>query len=244
MPWVRMFRRRRLAASQASSVHRSDDGSHETVPADRVTPEIGDADRARSLCSTTARVAGGILTKTGSPHRHGARAGAVVAWRGQRIAVGAETNSRRSGSTASVRTEPTQRSPTSHPDFGPALARLRISRGLAQRKLAALADIDASTVSRLESGGRGVSREVVERLSQALAATPAEHNELLKTAGFLPEEAVALLDEPDLARFSALLADPTLRAGDRHLLVTYLRLALRHAEALGYDVRAPHDATR
>ena len=152
------------------------------------------------------------------------------------MAEAAQGRAPEAASPARRRREPNGRSPSPNPEFGEVLAALRRSRRLAQRGLAAKAGIDASTVSRLESGGRGVSREVVDRLARALAATTEEHNELLKTAGCLPEEAVALLDEPELARFSALLGDPTLAPEDRDTLLAYLRLALGHAAALGYEI--------
>jgi transcriptional regulator with XRE-family HTH domain len=49
--------------------------------------------------------------------------------------------------------------------LGRLLARLREKRGLAQKQAAHLAEIDGSTLSRLESGDRGVSREVLDRIA-------------------------------------------------------------------------------
>ncbi|MGH2602855.1 MAG: helix-turn-helix domain-containing protein, partial [Dehalococcoidia bacterium] len=46
-------------------------------------------------------------------------------------------------------------------ELGKLLVRLRGERGLAQKQVADLAGIDNSTLSRLESGDRGVSRDVL-----------------------------------------------------------------------------------
>jgi transcriptional regulator with XRE-family HTH domain len=131
------------------------------------------------------------------------------------------------------------RNPTDWPEFGPALARLRETRGLAKKELARRAGLDASTITRLESGERGVTRETVERLANALDATQKEELDLLGKAGFLADEAVELLAEPELARLAALLARPDLQPDHRALLVRHLRLALDHAAALGYAARDP-----
>lgn len=131
------------------------------------------------------------------------------------------------------------RNPIDSPDFAPALQRLRAARGLNRRELARRAGIDASHITRLEQGSRGPSRDLVEKLAHALDATIAEEHELLKTAGFLTEEAAELLSEPEMARLAALLARRDLRAEHRKLLLRHLRLALDHAAALGYEVREP-----
>ena len=120
--------------------------------------------------------------------------------------------------------------------FGPSLRALREARGLIRKRLAELAEIDPSTITRLERGERGPSREAVDRLARALTATPEEHNHLLAASGFLTEEAAALLDEPELIQLSTVLADPSLTAEDRRTLLTYVRLAVSHALALGYGV--------
>ena len=123
--------------------------------------------------------------------------------------------------------------------FGPALRVVREDRGLTRRRLAELAQIDPSTITRLERGERGPSREAVDRLARALQAAPEDQNHLLANAGFLTEEAATLLDEPDLVRLSAVLADPRLTPEDRRTLLTYVRLAVVHAEARGYGAKKP-----
>jgi transcriptional regulator with XRE-family HTH domain len=134
------------------------------------------------------------------------------------------------------------RQPPAHPEFGPFLTELRLTRGMAQRALADKSGADASTISRIEKGERGVSRELVDRLADALAATPEERLRLLRAAGFLPPLVESLLAEPDLARLTALFKRSDLEDRHRTLLLDYVRLALAHARALGYDPPDPWDA--
>lgn len=130
-----------------------------------------------------------------------------------------------------------RRAGSAPPRFGPMLASLRDGRGLLRKQLADAAGLDPSTVTRLESGERGPSREVVDRLANALDASSAELHALLTAAEILPAEAAILLDEPELARLSMVLADPTLTVLHRRLLLTYVELAVAHAAALGYAPR-------
>lgn len=125
------------------------------------------------------------------------------------------------------------------PRFGPLLAAMRAARGLPKKQLADAAALDPSTVTRLESGERGPSREVVERLAAALDASPAELHGLLTASELLPAEAAILLDEPELARLSAVLTDPALTVLHRRLLMAYVELAVAHASALGYAPPPP-----
>lgn len=127
-----------------------------------------------------------------------------------------------------------RRAGSAPPRFGPLLSAMRDERGLPKNQLAAAADLDPSTVTRLESGERGPSREVVERLAKALDASSEELHGLLTAADLLPAEAAILLDEPELARLSAVLTDPTLTVLHRRLLLNYVELAVAHAQALGY----------
>lgn len=54
------------------------------------------------------------------------------------------------------------------------LRRLRKARGLSQAKLAALADLDPSTVSQIETGARRANTRTLERLAAALGAEVAD----------------------------------------------------------------------
>ena len=67
--------------------------------------------------------------------------------------------------------------------LGRLLIRLRNERGLAQKQVARLADIDGSTLSRLESGDRGVSREVLDRICDVLELDRHEQLEFLPPPG-------------------------------------------------------------
>jgi len=125
------------------------------------------------------------------------------------------------------------------PGFAAELKRLREARGLTRKALAGLAYVDPSTMTRLEKGERGPSREVVDRLATALGATLGEEHALLRAAGFLTDEAAELLDEPELARIAALLARHDLAPDHRALLIRHLRLALDLAVLLGYEIREP-----
>lgn len=121
-------------------------------------------------------------------------------------------------------------------ELGRLLVRLREKRGLAQKQAAHLAEIDGSTLSRLESGGRGVSREVLDRICHALDLDRREQLDVLVAAGFLTEEAARLLADDDVARLARLLTDENVAANHSLLLRQYVRLALAHAGALGYPL--------
>ncbi len=132
--------------------------------------------------------------------------------------------------------ESNRRAPDASGEFGSVLARLREQRNLNQKELAQQIGRSPSTISRLESSGRGVSRDLVEELAAALSSPPADHIELLRAAGFLSNETVALLEEPELTRLSRLLSQPNVLPRDRRLLLRYIELALEHATALGYVI--------
>lgn len=118
--------------------------------------------------------------------------------------------------------------------LGRLLVRLRTERGLAQKQVAQLAEIDGSTLSRLESGERGVSSDVLDRIGHVLALTRQERLDVLVAAGFLTGEAARLLADDDLAKFARIMTDPATKRDDILLLRQYIELALAHARALGY----------
>jgi transcriptional regulator with XRE-family HTH domain len=121
-------------------------------------------------------------------------------------------------------------------ELGRVLTRLRNERGLAQKQAAHLAQIDGSTLSRLESGERGVSREVLDRICGVLQLDRHEQLEVLVAAGFLNEDAADLLADDDVSRVARLLHTPALEPDDERIIRQYLHLALSHAKALGYSV--------
>jgi transcriptional regulator with XRE-family HTH domain len=128
--------------------------------------------------------------------------------------------------------------PTSGPsaELGLLLTRLRNERGLAQKQVAHLAEINNSTLSRLESGDRGVSREVLDRLCDVLELDRHERLDVLAAAGFLNPDAAQLLADDDVAQIARLLNAEAIEPDDALLLRQYIRLALAHAKALGYRV--------
>lgn len=123
---------------------------------------------------------------------------------------------------------------TSSENLGDMLVRLRSERKLGQKQLADLARIDNSTLSRLESNGRGVSREVLDRLSDALTLDRRQRVDVLVAAGFLNDETARLLLDDDLARLARILADPQLDPRDAARLRQFVELALAFADARGY----------
>jgi transcriptional regulator with XRE-family HTH domain len=120
-------------------------------------------------------------------------------------------------------------------DLGRLLVRLRTDRGLAQKQVANLAEIDNSTLSRLESGDRGVSRDVLDRICGVLGLDRREQLDVLVAAGFLTIEAAQLLADEDLSRLARLLLDPAVPEAHSSVLRQYVALALAHAHALGYE---------
>jgi len=116
------------------------------------------------------------------------------------------------------------------------LTRLRNERGLAQKQVAHLAEINNSTLSRLESGDRGVSRDVLDRLCDVLELDRHERLDVLAAAGFLNPDAAQLLADDDVAQIARLLNAEAIEPDDALLLRQYIRLALAHAKALGYRV--------
>ena len=71
------------------------------------------------------------------------------------------------------------------PAFGIRLRSLRRERGLTQRQLATLVDLDFTYLSKLENGADIPGEHAVERLASALEA---DADELLALAGKLPAE--------------------------------------------------------
>jgi transcriptional regulator with XRE-family HTH domain len=141
------------------------------------------------------------------------------------------------GDYSALATELRATTPTDLPtQLGPLLVHLRTVRGLAQKETARLADIDGSTLSRLESGDRGVSREVLERLCAVLRLDRREELAVLYAAGFLTAEAARFLADEDLVHVARLLTGSAVSAEDAALVRQHLRLALAYARARGYPV--------
>jgi transcriptional regulator with XRE-family HTH domain len=72
------------------------------------------------------------------------------------------------------------------PGFGAMLRHWRLLRGLSMVRLAEMADMDYSSISRLESGSRpNPERETVTALADALELTGAHRVMLFGSAGFV-----------------------------------------------------------
>ena len=132
------------------------------------------------------------------------------------------------------------RNPVDQPGFGQALRALRESRDVSKAELARRTEVDPSHITRLEQSERGVSRDLVEKLSHALDANRREHLDLLQASGFLAPGMAEMLNQPDLARLAALLAGPVLAPEHRAVLERQVRLALDVAIALGYPLPDPN----
>jgi transcriptional regulator with XRE-family HTH domain len=126
-------------------------------------------------------------------------------------------------------------------ELGPLLIQYRNERGLAQKEVARQAEIDGSTLSRRENGGRGVSREVLDRIAAALQLDTVDRLSLHVAAGFLDADTARLLADPDLTELAAILTGPNTAPRDAARLRLFVTLALEHAAALGYRVRAGQD---
>lgn len=120
-------------------------------------------------------------------------------------------------------------------ELGSLLVKLRTGRGLPQKHVARDAGIDNSTLSRLESGDRGVSREVLDRICDVLALDRRERLDVEVAAGFLTVEAAQLLADEEVSRLARLLNDPHTDPIDVLRLRQFLDLALAYASARGYD---------
>lgn len=113
--------------------------------------------------------------------------------------------------------------------FGAALKRLRGHRGSSQSRLARLAGLDHSYLSRLESGDRHPSRGVVIDLSAALSCDEAEMQSLLVSAGYAPAEGLTI--EADLLALNEALASTELPETWKDAMRDSVRALLRGCEA-------------
>jgi transcriptional regulator with XRE-family HTH domain len=113
------------------------------------------------------------------------------------------------------------------------LLRLRTERGLPQKQVAVAAGINNSTLSRLESGERGISRDVLDSLCRALDLSPQEELEVLTAAGFMSEDTARFLADEQLVQLGKLLNSQHVPSDDAETLRQFVELALRYAEARG-----------
>jgi transcriptional regulator with XRE-family HTH domain len=109
-------------------------------------------------------------------------------------------------------------------EFGPQLSELRQSRGWSQVKLAQIAGLDPSTVSRFEAGSRAPERDTVLKIADALVLPVVDRERLLAAAGFRSEA----WDDPMLAELAQLLNDPAMPPDAAAELRTMVRIAVQH----------------
>ena len=94
--------------------------------------------------------------------------------------------------------------------FADMMLYLRKKYGASQRIVAEGSGFDKSFISRLESGDREpTSREMILRLAEGIGASPEDSDKLLLTAGYMPVQAQAMLNNPELARLDDLMATAT-----------------------------------
>lgn len=120
--------------------------------------------------------------------------------------------------------------------FGITLKRFREARRVSQSKLAERAGFDHSYVSRLESGARTPTRDAVQQLSDALELERIQQDELLASAGFLPQEVSSLLSgEPEITDVLALLQNTSMPEDYRQTMRQVLRVIADQARLVLKD---------
>lgn len=120
--------------------------------------------------------------------------------------------------------------------FGATLKRYREARRVSQSKLAERAGFDHSYVSRLESGARTPTRDAVQQLADALGLERLQQDELLASAGFLPQEVSSLLSsEPEITDVLALLQNSSMPDDYRQTMRQVLRVIAEQARLVLKD---------
>lgn len=120
--------------------------------------------------------------------------------------------------------------------FGATLKRYRETRRVSQSKLAEKAGFDHSYVSRLESGARTPTRDAVQQLAEALGLERLQQDELLASAGFLPQEVSSLLSsEPEITEVLALLQSSSMPEDYRQTMRQVLRVIADQAKLVLKD---------
>jgi transcriptional regulator with XRE-family HTH domain len=108
--------------------------------------------------------------------------------------------------------------------FPSLLAAFREARAWSKADLAKRADLDPSTITRLEQGSRKPDRDTVVQLADAMALPLADRDRLLAAGGYRSDT----WDAPDLVQVAALLADPAVPPAARQDIRTMLRVAISH----------------
>jgi transcriptional regulator with XRE-family HTH domain len=108
--------------------------------------------------------------------------------------------------------------------FGRLLTSLRESKSLTKAQVAANAGLDASSISRLESGERNPEPHTVEAVARGLDLNPVDKERLLATAGFRSQA----WDDPFLVALVELLLDPDLPGDVRTEIRTLIKVAVSY----------------
>lgn len=115
--------------------------------------------------------------------------------------------------------------------FGAFLTTIREARDLTKAAASTAAGLDASTVSRFESGERTPDRETVLRMAQGLGLAPSERETLLAVAGYRSEA----WDDPLLQRLVNVLINPKTPDEVAESVRSAVTMAVEYAERRGYD---------
>lgn len=115
--------------------------------------------------------------------------------------------------------------------FADLLRGFREQAGLSQSRLARIAGLDHTYLSRLENGQRIPTRRVVLKLAEALGVDPVKRDQLLVAAGLAPVSALTLAVGDELLEQAArLLMDASVPAEVRMDLRVAIRIAVSLAE--------------
>ena len=113
-------------------------------------------------------------------------------------------------------------------EFGAALKRRRLARGISQSKLALDAGFDHSYLSRIEAGERNPTYSAILAMTVALDCTDDERDVLLMYGGFLPPGWRAI--DSDLLVLHAALHSDELPDGFRAAMRDAVRALVRGCE--------------
>lgn len=91
--------------------------------------------------------------------------------------------------------------------FGAVLREILAERGLRQARVADMADIDHAHLSRMLSGQRPATRDIVVRIADGCGLTAEESLRLFCAAGFVPEGHESMMLDPELQEAAATLHD-------------------------------------
>jgi transcriptional regulator with XRE-family HTH domain len=111
-------------------------------------------------------------------------------------------------------------------EFGRLLAAYREELNWTKTQLAEHANLDPSSVSRLEGGSRTPELGTINVLASALKLSPVERERLIASAGFRSEA----WSDPLIVELVELLLDPTVPEQTRGDLRTLIRVAVAHGQ--------------